>query len=105
MCLFIQVPLSDEERALLERLPNAWEEFKGMLVEVELKLENAKNSFCDTLENMVVSFVTEVCWSLYMLIQNDLTIHVMIDFSKKYLSLVCCLKFNCKTLIPFNRFL
>nr|PNR35709.1 hypothetical protein PHYPA_021559 [Physcomitrium patens] len=55
-----EVPLSDEERALLERLPNAWEEFKGMLVEVELKLENAKNSFCDTLENMVVSFVTEV---------------------------------------------
>ena len=31
-----------------------------MLAEVELKLENAKNIFCDTLEEMVEGFVAEV---------------------------------------------
>jgi len=33
-----------------------------MLIEVELKLENAKNNFRDTLEEMVESFVAEVCY-------------------------------------------
>ncbi|KAG0575090.1 hypothetical protein KC19_VG317400 [Ceratodon purpureus] len=55
-----EVPLHEEEVFLLERLPNAWEEFKIMLAEVELKLENAKNNFRDTLEEMVGDFVVEV---------------------------------------------
>lgn len=58
--LLQQVPLSEEEKNMLEMIPRAWEEFKQMLAEVELKLENAKNNFRDTLQDMVESFVREV---------------------------------------------
>ncbi|CAM6114547.1 unnamed protein product [Calypogeia fissa] len=55
-----EVPVADEEKALLESLPAKWEEFNVMLANVEQKLEAAKNNFRDTLSKMVDSFVEEI---------------------------------------------
>jgi hypothetical protein len=63
--------LVEEEHHLLEGIPQAWEDFKAMLLEVELKLENAKNSFRDTLQEMVETFVKEVSKNAKLLLVHQ----------------------------------
>ncbi len=73
----------EEEHHLLEGIPQAWEDFKAMLLEVELKLENAKNSFRDTLQEMVETFVKEVSKNAKVLLAHQTSLKLEIMFLPK----------------------
>ncbi|CAK9199554.1 unnamed protein product [Sphagnum troendelagicum] len=57
--------------------------FKAMLLEVELKLENAKNSFRDTLQEMVETFVKEVSKNAKVLLAHQTSLKLEIMFLPK----------------------
>nr|AML30862.1 axonemal inner arm dynein heavy chain 6 [Marsilea vestita] len=55
-----EVPISEDEKELLEGLPLEWEAFEQMLQSLEGELEQAKKGFYETLSLMIKSFSKEV---------------------------------------------
>ncbi|KAI5057584.1 hypothetical protein GOP47_0027599 [Adiantum capillus-veneris] len=55
-----EVPITEDEKTMLERLPLEWEAFESMLESLEEELEQAKKGFYETLSLLVKSFSKEV---------------------------------------------